>query len=595
IQHWQLRDMLKTTNDGIIYCSNNKVCKLILDDSNIYDTCVSMYESDIYNNIYNDICGNNMYNTTNTHTNNHISNYTNTNTTSNHINNYTNTNNNHTNIINNNYNIVVIMEDLPFYPTTIDVCTIGNDNIIVVAGHNGYFAIKTKDRVIIERIGDTIINSVRILILDCNKNYKDDDRGDNGISDSDRSYKGRNDRSIGNNNHTTTRTNNHTKHTTTRTNNHTKHNNTNHTNTLVLFSSNDTTIKIYSIEYNTIIQSLEHQWPVNNCEYNKDKDILVTVGDTDEINIFKRNKNICCLECYKYDRCDSKSVIDSNNDSNRCDRCDIYNHSNDNNITITNNHIHTNHNNTNNNNNQNIKDIYEYYTTIKTYKDASFKISFNNNYIFSVSTQDGYVVVYDIRNIIDNYNDNNDSNERGGSSDSDEDNTITNNNTTNNTTNNSITTNHNITTNNIINNIILHSVQNNTIRGAIRNVLFINYKSLDLMVYTEHNTYFTIVDCRTFKYKQIIDITDNSRCDRYDRYDNSNMYDNSNRYDSNTNTNTTNTNNYNNININDRYDNNGKNKSKQISGLTYFKDRIFVSTEDSIYEYIINNKYRRLF
>lgn len=101
------------------------------------------------------------------------------------------------------------------------------------------------------------------------------------------------------------------------------------------------------------------------------------------------------------------------------------------------------------------------YDTFTSVRDAGFKISWNNlSDRFAVSTQDGYCCVWDIR-----------SKDKLAA---------------------------------------IKSKQSPQAKGAVRVVEFSRKKNLDLILFAEHMTYFTVVDCRDFKKKQIVSVAENN-------------------------------------------------------------------------------------
>jgi len=164
--------------------------------------------------------------------------------------------------------------------------------------------------------------------------------------------------------------------------------------TRVLVCNNDETIKEYSI-YNMKRHSvLVHKAPVNSCSVSPDGKILATVGDTNEISLFS---------------------ID--------------------------------------------QEKYRLIKTMKGTNDASFKVSWSPSSVYlAVSTQDGYVCVYDIRNTEEKL-------------------------------------------------AKIPSTQTPLVKGACRNVKFSPNIALDLLAFTEHVSHFTLVDARDFSKKQTIALT----------------------------------------------------------------------------------------
>jgi len=133
--------------------------------------------------------------------------------------------------------------------------------------------------------------------------------------------------------------------------------------------------------------------------------------------------------------------------------------------------------------------------TVKTTNDGGFKVSWNPLDVgFAVSTQDGYVCVFDIRNL---------------------------------------------------KKTVIKAKQQ-SLRGACRNVQYSTTESVDLLLFTEHVSCFTLVDARNNNSKQTINVSS--------------------------------------------YD-------KQISGAAFLegKNKIYISTDDKIYEYELNIIQRRVF
>ncbi|KAI5190389.1 hypothetical protein NEMIN01_1013 [Nematocida minor] len=162
----------------------------------------------------------------------------------------------------------------------------------------------------------------------------------------------------------------------------------------ILVCNNDETIKEYSIGSMRRCSVLTHQSPVNSCSVSYDGSMLATVGDSNEISLYSIGKE-------KY------SLIKK----------------------------------------------------LKAVNDASFKVSWSPSSIhLAASTQDGYICVYDIRNM-----------------------------------NGKIKT--------------IPSIQGSLVKGACRNVKFCPDSSMGLLVFTEHVSHFTVVDVRDFSKKQSIAVS----------------------------------------------------------------------------------------
>lgn len=195
-----------------------------------------------------------------------------------------------------------------------------------------------------------------------------------------------------------------------------------------LFCNNDNTIRRYSSDTLEEIQVIEHPWPVNNCEMSPNGKHLVSVGDTNQMFFFNVE--------------DDRLVRHKN---------------------------------------------------LKNMEDGGFKVSWKGcSSMFAVSTQDGYVCVYDTRKLT--------------------------------------------------NFIKIPSKQRQSIKGACRNVEFTKSRSLDLLIFTEHVSFFTIVDARNFRTRQSVRIVEEI--------------------------------------------------DKQISGSAFIEnqEKFFVSTDDKIYEYDLENR-----
>ncbi|ELA47289.1 hypothetical protein VCUG_01173 [Vavraia culicis subsp. floridensis] len=161
-----------------------------------------------------------------------------------------------------------------------------------------------------------------------------------------------------------------------------------------LFCNNDNTIRRYSYDSLDELEMITHPWPVNNCEMSLDGKHLVSVGDTNQIFYFN-------VEGGKF-----------------------------------------------------VKD-----RTLKSMNDGGFKVSWNaTSTSFAISTQDGYICIYDTRNLTKN--------------------------------------------------MVIRSKQNRSIKGACRNVEFSKKRSLDLLIFTEHVSYFTLLDARDYENKQSIKVFD---------------------------------------------------------------------------------------
>lgn len=162
----------------------------------------------------------------------------------------------------------------------------------------------------------------------------------------------------------------------------------------ILVCNNDETIKEYSINTMKRCSVIMHQSPVNSCAVSYNGKLLATVGDSNEVSIY--------------------SVGDEK---------------------------------------------YPLIKKMKAMNDASFKVSWSPSSVYlAASTQDGYVCVYDIRNM-----------------------------------NGKIET--------------IPSIQGPLVKGACRNVKFCPDRSMDLLVFTEHVSHFTVVDARDFTKKQSIAVS----------------------------------------------------------------------------------------
>lgn len=143
--------------------------------------------------------------------------------------------------------------------------------------------------------------------------------------------------------------------------------------------------------------------------------------------------------------------------------------------------------------------IFKKYETFKTMNDAGFKTSWNSlSTMFAVSTQDCYACVYDIRH-----------SEKL---------------------------------------IAIKSRQFNTPKGAVRVVEFSKKRNLDLLLFTEHLSYFTLVDTRNFELRQSVTVSE---------------------------------------------DNNERNISGGIFGNR--GDSVVISVDDQVYEYKLTTDMRRIF
>lgn len=158
----------------------------------------------------------------------------------------------------------------------------------------------------------------------------------------------------------------------------------------ILVCNNDETIKVFSMDRLEKLAVLSHKVPVNNCSVSPDGKFLASVCDNNEVNLF---------------------AIEGG--------------------------------------------AYRLVKSMATMNDASFKVSWNStSTLFAVSTQDGYVCVYDIR----------------GSGKL----------------------------------AVIPSRQSPLVKGACRNVKFCMRSCIDVLAFTEHVSHFTIVDTRTFERKQCI-------------------------------------------------------------------------------------------
>ncbi|KAI5138729.1 hypothetical protein NEAUS04_2190 [Nematocida ausubeli] len=168
----------------------------------------------------------------------------------------------------------------------------------------------------------------------------------------------------------------------------------NYGDTRVLVCNNDETIKEYSIDTMRRCSIISHDAPVNNCAVSDNGKILATVGDSNEISIYSIGR-----------------------------------------------------------------EKYPLISKVKTMNDASFQVSWSpSDTYLAASTQDGYVCVYDIRNMKDKIE-------------------------------------------------TIRSVQGPLVKGACRNVKFCPDSAMDLLVFTEHVSHFTVVDVRDFSKRQSITVT----------------------------------------------------------------------------------------
>lgn len=151
--------------------------------------------------------------------------------------------------------------------------------------------------------------------------------------------------------------------------------------------------------------------------------------------------------------------------------------------------------------------VYEYfyedgflkYDVVRSVKDGGFKVSWNSlSDTFAVSTQDGYVCVWDIRNKEKIYQ--------------------------------------------------IPSKQNPSTKGAVRVVEFSKKNNLDLLMFTEHLTYVNFIDTRSYLKRQDVGVGT-------------------------------------------------RQQEKSISGAFFSEDgnSVYVSVEDSVFEYKINKEMRRIF
>ncbi|EIJ87711.1 hypothetical protein NEPAR06_0862 [Nematocida parisii] len=203
----------------------------------------------------------------------------------------------------------------------------------------------------------------------------------------------------------------------------------------ILVCNNDETVKEYSIDNMRRCSIIEHDSPVNNCSVNASGRILATVGDSNEVSIYTVGR-----------------------------------------------------------------EKYPLIKKMKAMNDASFKVSWSPSGVYlAASTQDGYVCVYDIRNMNEKIQ-------------------------------------------------AIRSVQGSLVKGACRNVKFCPDSSMDLLVFTEHVSHFTVVDIRDFSKRQSIAVT-------------------------------------------------GTTGDKHISGLSFGEDgrKLYIGTEMVIYEFGLNLFNRRLF
>ncbi|KAI5180120.1 hypothetical protein NEOKW01_0449 [Nematocida sp. AWRm80] len=161
-----------------------------------------------------------------------------------------------------------------------------------------------------------------------------------------------------------------------------------------LVCNNDETVKEYTLSNMKRLSILVHKAPVNSCAVSPNGKMLATVGDNNEVNIF----------------------------------------------TVS-------------------REKYQLYKTMKATNDASFKVSWSPSSTYlAASTQDGYVCVYDTRNLA-----------------------------------------HKIAT--------IPSIQSPLVKGACRNVKFCPNISMDVLAFTEHVSHFTLVETRDFSRKQSIALT----------------------------------------------------------------------------------------
>ncbi|KAH9385162.1 uncharacterized protein NEMAJ01_0058 [Nematocida major] len=161
----------------------------------------------------------------------------------------------------------------------------------------------------------------------------------------------------------------------------------------ILVCNNDETIKEYSIECMRKRATIFHQSPVNSCSVNNDGKILATVGDSNEVSLYSVGR-----------------------------------------------------------------EKYPLIKRVKAMNDASFKASWSpSGTHLAVGTQDGYVCVYDIRNMEQKIQ-------------------------------------------------TIPSIQSPLVKGACRNVKFCPDVTMDVLAFTEHVSHFTLVDIRDFGKKQSISI-----------------------------------------------------------------------------------------
>lgn len=162
----------------------------------------------------------------------------------------------------------------------------------------------------------------------------------------------------------------------------------------VLVCNNDETIKEYSIDTMRRFSTISHQSPVNSCAVSNDGKFLATVGDSNEVSIYSVGR-----------------------------------------------------------------EKYSLVKKVKAMNDASFKVSWSPSSIYlAVSTQDGYVCIYDIRNMQQKIQ-------------------------------------------------VIPSIQGPLVKGACRNVKFCPDTTMDLLVFTEHVSHFTVVDIRDFSKRQSIAVS----------------------------------------------------------------------------------------
>ncbi|TBU00050.1 hypothetical protein CWI39_1805p0010 [Hamiltosporidium magnivora] len=158
----------------------------------------------------------------------------------------------------------------------------------------------------------------------------------------------------------------------------------------LMVCNNDHTIKVINLSNNENICNISHPFPVNNCQISNDGKLLASVGDTNDVYLY---------------------AIEDNN--------------------------------------------YRLIHNFKLINDGGFKVTWNTtSNLFSVATQDGYICVYDVRNLEKIH--------------------------------------------------VIPTKQTPGLKGACRTVMFNRKRSLDILFYTEHMSSFGIIDTRTFSKRQTV-------------------------------------------------------------------------------------------